>query len=65
VVAGGAEPAGAAVVGGDADTTTLPCIVGCTRQWYANVPAASKVRANVWPEVRHGPGIGHAGLESN
>jgi hypothetical protein len=26
-------PVGAAAVGEDATTTTLPCIVGCTRQW--------------------------------
>jgi hypothetical protein len=32
-VAVDAGPVGAAAVGEDATTTTLPCIVGCTRQW--------------------------------
>jgi hypothetical protein len=59
VVAGGvvAGRAGGGVVGGRVvfvgvgdgwRTTMLPCIEGCTLQWYANVPAVPKTRENVW-----------------
>ncbi len=39
--------AGAAVVADDVRTTTVPCMLGWTVQWYGNVPTV----VNLWDPV--------------